>query len=239
MSVNNTMEKVILALALKHDYQWGKIYDAIKNKEEVTAKEMDDAIERIKNEKINYVTLVSPNYPAKLKTVRNPPFVFFYKGDLNMLTNPTTRDVIIYGLRSEKVLNKACGQYLKNAIFFEDGKPKANNNLRMITFEGELAIYPSLPSESNKIDVFKQVLFFSNIKYLYNLKVLLIASTERDCSDANYIIKSMFSMAVGAIPESPHEEEGINNLLIQNGVAMMVKCPDDITGLINKIVDDE
>lgn len=239
MSINNTIEKVLLALALKHDYQWCKIYDAIKNKEEVTAKEMDDAIERVKNEKINYVTLVSPNYPAKLKTARNPPFVLFYKGDLNMLTNPATRDVIIYGLRSEKVLNKACGQYLKNAIFFEDGKPKANNNLRIITFEGELSVYPSLPSESNKIDVFKQLIFFSNIKYLYDLKVLLIANTERNCPDANYIIKSMFSMAIGAIPESPHEEEGISNLLIQNGGAVMVKCPDDITGLINKIVDDE
>lgn len=239
MSVNNTIEKVLLALALKHDYQWYEIYNAIKNKEEVTAKEMNDAIERVKNEKINYVTLVSPDYPAKLKTAHNPPFVLFYKGDLDMLTNPTTRDVIIYGLRSEKVLNKTCGQYLKNAIFFEDGKPKANNNLRIITFEGELAVYPSLPSESGKIDVFKQAIFLSNIEYLYDLKVLLIASTERNCSDANYITKSMFSMAIGAIPESPHEEEGINNILIQNGGAVMVKCPDDITGLINKIVDDE
>ena len=239
MSINDTIEKIILALALKHDYQWYEICHAIKTKEEVTVKEMNDAIERVKNEKINYVTVVSPNYPEKLRTAQNPPFILFYKGDLDMLTNPTTRDVIIYGLRPEKVLNKACGQYLNNALFFEDGKPKANNNLRIITFEGELAVYPSLPSESGKIDAFKQALFLSNIKYLYDSKVLLIANTERDCSDANYIIISMSSVAIGAIPESPHEEEGISNLLIQNGVAAMVKCPDDITGLINKMVDDE
>ena len=244
MSINGTMEKIILALALKHDYQWYEICNAIKNKEEVTVKEMKPIVISFrkgvfKNEKINYVTVVSPNYPEKLRTAQNPPFILFYNGDLDMLTNPTTRDVIIYGLRSEKVLNKACGQYLNNALFFEDGKPKANNNLRIITFEGELAVYPSLPSESGKINAFKQALFLSNIKYLYDSKVLLIANTERDCSDANYIIISMSSVAIGAIPESPHEEEGISNLLIQNGVAAMVKCPDDITGLINKMVDDE
>ena len=241
MSINDKMEKIILALALKHDYQWYEICNAIKNKEEVTVKEMNDAIERVKNEKINYVTVVSPNYPEKLRAAQNPPFILFYKGDLDMLTNPTTRDVIIYGLRSEKVLNKACGQYLNNAndACIKISNAEANNNLRIITFEGELAVYPSLPSESGKINAFKQALFLSNIKYLYDSKVLLIANTERDCSDANYIIISMSSVAIGAIPESPHEEEGISNLLIQNGVAAMVKCPDDITGLINKMVDDE
>ena len=91
MSINDTMEKIILALALKHDYQWYEICNAIKNKEEVTVKEMNDAIERVKNEKINYVTVASPNYPEKLRTAQNPPFILFYKGDLDMLTNPTTR----------------------------------------------------------------------------------------------------------------------------------------------------
>ncbi|MFA7662405.1 MAG: DNA-processing protein DprA [Patescibacteria group bacterium] len=46
---------------------------------------LDEQLERLNRLKINFITLESPEYPALLKQIYDPPFVIFYKGTLNSI----------------------------------------------------------------------------------------------------------------------------------------------------------
>jgi DNA processing protein len=75
---------IIVYLAIKYQGDWNAIYQAIKNKElvdEVTVSET------LNNCKEKYVTIIDDNYPEKLKKIYKPPFVLFYKGDLNLINS--------------------------------------------------------------------------------------------------------------------------------------------------------
>ena len=70
------MEDIILYFALKYEGDFEKIFYAIMIKEVVNYSEL----KRMKEElNCNYVTVISKNYPSKLKHLNRPPFVLFYK----------------------------------------------------------------------------------------------------------------------------------------------------------------
>lgn len=72
------MEKILVYFAIKYEGDWDRIYKAINMKEKVDSDEMESMLEN-HNEK--YITLISDNYPSKLKNIYKPPFVLFYRGD--------------------------------------------------------------------------------------------------------------------------------------------------------------
>lgn len=78
------MEDIILYFAVKYEGDFEKIFYAIMSKEEVDylkVKEYKEALD------CQYATVISKNYPLKLKHLNRPPFVVFYKGDLSLLDN--------------------------------------------------------------------------------------------------------------------------------------------------------
>ena len=76
------MEDVILYYAHKYFGDWERIYDAIEEQEDIDF----EAIEKIKKEwEGQYVTVYSPDYPSALRKIEKPPFVLFYKGNLDLL----------------------------------------------------------------------------------------------------------------------------------------------------------
>lgn len=78
------MEDVLLYFALKYDGDFNSIYKALESKEVVDYQ----LYEKLKSKlKCKYTTLVSTNYPNKLKEIDCPPFVLFYYGDLSLLEN--------------------------------------------------------------------------------------------------------------------------------------------------------
>lgn len=100
------MEDVLLYFALKYDGDFNSIYKALESKEVVDYQ----LYEKLKSKlKCKYTTIVSTNYPNKLKEIECPPFVLFYYGDLSLLENKLVavvgkRKTSEYGKRITKKL---------------------------------------------------------------------------------------------------------------------------------------
>ncbi|MCH3966920.1 MAG: DNA-protecting protein DprA [Bacilli bacterium] len=77
-----TAREILLTLSFKYKGDWMKIYEAIKKKEPIKDEEKKEAIDKTK---ANFVTLVDPDYPEFLKTISQPPFLFYYYGDKSLL----------------------------------------------------------------------------------------------------------------------------------------------------------
>lgn len=109
------MEDIILYFAVKYEGDFQKIFYAIMAKEEVDYSKMKEIKESLN---CNYVTVISKNYPIKLKHLNRPPFVLFYKGDLSLLNN---KCVSIIGSRKnseygEKMTRQITKDLVKNDI---------------------------------------------------------------------------------------------------------------------------
>lgn len=72
------MEELLLYFSLKYDGNFNKIFDALKSKEAVDEKLRSELFETFyKSSSAKFTTLVSDNYPAKLKEISCPPLLFF------------------------------------------------------------------------------------------------------------------------------------------------------------------
>ena len=67
--------EIIAALAVKYDGVWEKIYEAVKNKEEI---DVNKYMEILEKSKYGWLTLLDEGYPEKLKKVQKPPFCLFF-----------------------------------------------------------------------------------------------------------------------------------------------------------------
>lgn len=100
------MEDVLLYFALKYNGDFNSIYKALESKEVVDYQ----LYEKLKSKfKSKYTTLVSNDYPNKLKEIDCPPFVLFYYGDLSLLEDKIVtvvgkRKTSEYGKRITKII---------------------------------------------------------------------------------------------------------------------------------------
>ncbi|AHI52688.1 DNA-processing protein DprA [Spiroplasma culicicola] len=77
------MDKVLLYFSLKYHGDWDKIYQALDKKEKI----LHDHLSWVEQEiNCQYITIISPLYPNYLKNTYKPPFVLFYKGNLELLS---------------------------------------------------------------------------------------------------------------------------------------------------------
>ena len=104
MSVKNKL----VALAIKYNGDWKKIYEDVANKADVEI----EYITKAENLKCKTVTMVDEEYPPQLKQAWKPPFVLFYYGDLSIIQDyyknismVGSRDCSEYGLRKTNELS--------------------------------------------------------------------------------------------------------------------------------------
>lgn len=105
------MDYVLLYFSMKYHGDFDSIYSAIMNKEECDYKK---AQEYEKELNCKYTTVISKDYPSKLKCLNKPPFVIYYEGDLSLLSNKTigvigSRDNSEYG-------EKICKEIVKELV---------------------------------------------------------------------------------------------------------------------------
>lgn len=79
------MNIILIYFSIKYKGDWNKIYDALENKEKVSLKEIKELESIIKENNWNVKTIIDVDYPKKLKTAYKPPFVIWWKGDINLL----------------------------------------------------------------------------------------------------------------------------------------------------------
>ena len=74
---------ILIALAVKYQGDWQRIYNDIANKITPTSEEIAK-VEYLEKE---CITLLDENYPSMLKEIYKPPFVLFTKGNKDLLNN--------------------------------------------------------------------------------------------------------------------------------------------------------
>lgn len=96
------MEDILLYFSVKYKGDFQKILTAIQDRESVTENQIKEVKKDITS---NYITILSPDYPKKLKEILSPPFVLFYKGDLSVIDKQV---ISIAGTRSPSKYGKEC-----------------------------------------------------------------------------------------------------------------------------------
>lgn len=79
-----SIDDVLLYFSIKYNGDWTAIYKAIRNLEEFSEEKL---AEYKKELTCNYVTMLSNDYPMKLKEINQPPYVLFYLGDFSTINN--------------------------------------------------------------------------------------------------------------------------------------------------------
>ncbi len=85
--------ELLALLSVRYEGNWHRIAAALKRKERPESKMIAD----------RYVTVIDDEYPARLKDLRYPPWVLFYRGDLSLLQR---RSVTIVGSRKMSAQGK-------------------------------------------------------------------------------------------------------------------------------------
>jgi DNA processing protein len=106
------MESILVYLSIIHDGEWNKIYQDILDKKPVDKEEVEKEIKRLE---CNYITLLSPNYPNSLKNIFKPPFVLFYKGNIDLI-NDSFKKIAVIGSRENSDYGKESAELICNGL---------------------------------------------------------------------------------------------------------------------------
>ncbi|HNX16184.1 MAG TPA: DNA-processing protein DprA [Bacilli bacterium] len=106
---------LLIYLAIKYNGTWNDIYAAISRREIVNPQ---DVIEENAQLTCQTLTILDENYPESFKSVHHPPFVLFYYGDINLLSDYKKNVAVIgsrehseYGKRmTEKIVKEISGK---------------------------------------------------------------------------------------------------------------------------------
>ena len=108
------MDEVLVYFAVKYKGNFQKILTALQNKERVSNEERKKVIESIN---CNFTTIISDDYPNFLKEISCPPFVLFYKGDLETLNSYNTINIVgteNNDINGEEMTKKVVNHLIKN-----------------------------------------------------------------------------------------------------------------------------
>ncbi|WP_157705392.1 DNA-processing protein DprA [Spiroplasma corruscae] len=75
---------MLLYFSLKYNGDWDKIFDALEQKEKIDINELRNIQDKIR---CKFITLLNPIYPTELKNTFKPPFVLYYVGNIQLLSN--------------------------------------------------------------------------------------------------------------------------------------------------------
>lgn len=105
------MNDILLYFAVKYEGDFEKIYTAIMNKEKCN---YDEVKEIIKNITCKYTTVISNDYPIRLKNLNRPPFVIFYEGNLDLLNKKCI--AVIGSRKNSEYGKKICEKIVKELV---------------------------------------------------------------------------------------------------------------------------
>lgn len=102
-SIYNNIEEIIKSGLLKGK-EWVRIKESNFN-------DCNKLLDYLNINGIGFITYTSINYPEKLKSIINPPYVLFYKGDLSLMSSKTvavvgSRKCTVYGEEVTKLISK-------------------------------------------------------------------------------------------------------------------------------------
>lgn len=109
------MEKVLVYLSIIYKGNWQKIYNAIVTKEKINDTNFDIVLKKLEDK---YITLLSPDYPTNLKNTFKPPFVLFYKGNIDLLNSK--KKIAVIGSRNNSSYGKQVTESITKDLVSSD-----------------------------------------------------------------------------------------------------------------------
>ncbi|EOA07460.1 DNA processing/uptake protein [Mycoplasma yeatsii 13926] len=157
------MRNILLFFTLKYQYNWEKVFNALKNKEKISP----ETLENISNKsETNFISLVDHNYPKHLKDIIRPPFVLFYKGNINLTKSKSK----IFSL----VLDSTVDAYGKKNVFKLIDDLISNNKIISFKYNNDFSI--------------------EVIKYIINKKGSFIFLTDLSIKNLKTLNNEMFEL---------------------------------------------
>ena len=124
------MEEILVYLSIINNGDWNLIYHDIVEKKPISKETVKKEVEKLN---IKYITLLSPNYPSFLKSTFKPPFVIFYEGNIELLTDDSKKIAVIgsrinsqYGLETTK---KICKGLTEKDVTIVSGLAKGTDGI--------------------------------------------------------------------------------------------------------------
>ena len=93
-------EELLLYLSLKYNGDNTKITEAINRQETIDFEQQKILLCDFNS---NYVTILSDEYPEKIKLGENPPYVLFYKGDINLINEQSIALIGTHSLKENEI----------------------------------------------------------------------------------------------------------------------------------------
>ena len=115
-----TEKERLLALAVRNNGD----YRAVQTENnhilfrKATVSDVDWALDKLEKDGYKYTTIASKDYPTAFEKMSHPPFVMFYKGNLNLLSNSFDNYLInIVGTKDgNKYIEKTTKQLIKELV---------------------------------------------------------------------------------------------------------------------------
>ena len=109
-------EEIIVALAIKYQGDWYAIEKALRD---TSDRDLEEHLQIAINSDYQYITILSPDYPAVLRNEYMPPFVLFYHGDISLLKDigknvavVGSRECTDYGIEmTQAIVRDICSSY--------------------------------------------------------------------------------------------------------------------------------
>lgn len=245
------MEDILLYFSLKYHGQFDLIYKALERKERVDESLKKELFATIK---CSYTTIISDDYPQRLKFINCPPFVLYYYGFLSLLDNECIgvigkRDCSEYGVQATRIL---VDDLVKQGLVIVSGMAKGidgvshrmalKSNGHTVAVLGSGIDYPYPPMNKELYDQLKNELIISEYpgltpprKDYFPKRNRIIAGLSQKLLVTEADIKSGTMITVGfaleqgkdvfAVPGRIYDCKGCNSL-IQQGAKLVMSVED-------------
>ncbi len=114
------MRDILLYFSIKYDGDWEKIFKAIESNEKIEPISFKEFKSKYKNK---FITILDSKYPNNLKSISKPPFVIFFKGNLELLRK---KAIWVFGISDIKVsqikINKLIIETQENNLIIVNGE---------------------------------------------------------------------------------------------------------------------
>ncbi len=141
--VGGNMKNILLYFSIKYQGDWEKIFKAIEQNEQVEPLLFNEIKNKYRN---TFITILDSKYPNNLKSISKPPFVIFFKGNLELLRK---RAIWVFGISDIKIsqikINKLIIETRDNNVVIVNGEDNQfekmiNNKLNKDKYSNQIIV---------------------------------------------------------------------------------------------------
>nr|WP_322959011.1 DNA-processing protein DprA [Mycoplasmopsis canis]WQQ12406.1 DNA processing protein [Mycoplasmopsis canis] len=117
------MNKTLFYFSNLHKGENYKIYTSIKNTDKVDENKMNELERKYEEIGIKFITMLDNEYPTTLLMNTKPPFVIYYKGNIDNLNHSNKVYLVneIHNLDTQKNVRENISQLVKNTVLVTNG----------------------------------------------------------------------------------------------------------------------